>query len=92
MPKLAFQRAKLSSSASNFAYSSRLLAAVSLYPIELSVRSSSGLVASDDYGTWGGTWSQFFFMWGLNRVAISLLHVCFHRDGAYTHVLATAGA
>lgn len=56
MPKLAFQRAKLSSSASNFAYSSRLLAAVGLYPVELSVRYRSN-VASDDYGTWGGTWN-----------------------------------
>ena len=84
MPKLAFQRAKLSSSASNFAYSSRLLAAVGLYPIELSVRSCPGLVANDDYGTWGGTRGQIFFMWGLNRGVISLLHVCF-RVGVDIH-------
>ena len=84
MPKLAFQRAKLSSSASNFAYSSRLLAAVGLYPIELSVRSCPGLVASDNYGTWCGTRGQIFFMWGLNRGVISLLHVCF-RVGVDIH-------
>ena len=76
-PKLAFQRAKLSSSASSFAYSSMLLAAVGLYPVESSVRSLPGLVANDDHGTWGGTWGQIVFMWrGLNRGVISPPHIC----------------
>jgi len=81
IPKLAFQRAKLSSSASNFAYSSRLLAAVILYPVELSMRSRPSLVVSDDYGTWGRTRGQLFFMRSLNRGVISALHVCFHVGG-----------
>lgn len=71
MPKLAFQRAKLSSSASSFAYSSKLLAAVSLNPVEFLVRSRTGLIAGGDYYTWGGSWDQIIFILGLNRDAVS---------------------
>lgn len=80
-PKLAFQRARLSSSASSFAYSSKLLAAPSLNPVELSVRSCPSLVANGDYGTWGGGWDQLVVMWGLNRGVISPPNVCFRVGG-----------
>jgi len=81
MPKLAFQRAKLSSSASSFAYSSKLLAAVSLNPVELSMRFCPSLVAGDDYGTWGSGWGQIIFMRGLDRRGVSPRYVCIRVGG-----------
>jgi hypothetical protein len=91
-PKLAFQRAKLSSSASNSAYSSALLAALGLYPVELSVRFRTSLIANDDYDTRGETWAQIIFIRGLNCGIVNPLRICFLTGGDVRSYLGNSGS